>query len=150
MGGKIIRSKISIMIIMLQDLIHHKGFANAALLKAIRQHEMAAHDEELRKILHHILLANRFWLMLSLAQSFAVDEESRVPESLDVIASLYRETYEKEKEWISRIQEPDLARSLETPFIPGFSCSVAQALMQVCMHSHGHRAQCAARLRLLG
>ena len=30
------------------------------------------------------------------------------------------------------------------------SFSVAQALMQVCLHSHGHRAQCSMRLRLLG
>jgi hypothetical protein len=27
---------------------------------------------------------------------------------------------------------------------------VAQAYMQVCMHSHGHRSQCATRLRALG
>jgi uncharacterized damage-inducible protein DinB len=39
---------------------------------------------------------------------------------------------------------------LETPFIPGRSFSVAQALTQVCFHSHGHRAQCSMRLRLLG
>lgn len=49
---------------MLRDLIHHKGYANASLLKAIRQHEPAAQDPELRKLLHHITLANRFWLRL--------------------------------------------------------------------------------------
>ena len=30
------------------------------------------------------------------------------------------------------------------------NASVVQAMMQVCLHSHGHRAQCAVRLRLLG
>jgi len=52
--------------------------------------------------------------------------------------------------WISQIQEADLARKLETPFIPGCSFSVAEGMMQVCMHSQGHRSQCATRLRLLG
>jgi len=39
---------------------------------------------------------------------------------------------------------------VETPFLPGSHFSVAQALTQVCLHSQGHRAQCATRLRLLG
>jgi len=39
---------------------------------------------------------------------------------------------------------------LETPFIAGSSFSISEALIQVCMHSHGHRAQCATGLGLLG
>jgi len=138
------------MLAMLQDLIHHKGYANAALLKAIRQHVAAAQDPELRKLLHHIILANRFWLCLSRGLSFAVEEESRVPDSLAAIVAQYRETHAQEVEWLAHVQETELARLLETPFIPDQSYTVAQALMQVCLHSHGHRAQCASRLRLLG
>ena len=135
---------------MLQDLVYHKGYANAALLKAIRQHEPAAHDPELRKLLHHIILANRYWLCLSLGLPFTVEEESRVPDSLEAIAAQYRETHAQEVEWLAQVRELDLLRLLETPFIPGQSYTVAQALMQVCLHSHGHRTQCATRLRLLG
>jgi len=138
------------MIAMLPELIHHKGYANASLLKAVRRHEAAAQDPELLKMLHHIILANRFWLRLTLGLPFAVEEESRAPESLDAVAAQYRETHAEEMEWLARVQEPELARVLETPFIPDFSCSVAQAMMQVCLHSHGHRAQCATMLRLLG
>ncbi|HEU4387086.1 MAG TPA: DinB family protein [Blastocatellia bacterium] len=135
---------------MLQDLINHKGHANAALLKNIRNHETAARDAELRQMLHHILVANRFWLSLCLGLPFAVDEESRVPESLDEIVDRYRETHSREIEWVSQIRESDLNRAVETAFIPGHSYSVGQGLMQVCMHSHGHRAQCATRVRELG
>lgn len=138
------------MLAMLRDLIAHKGHANAALLNAILQHEKAARDDELRKLLHHILLANRFWFMLSLGRELALEKESQVPESLETITRQYRETHEQEFEWITRIQESDLARRLETPFIPGYTFSVAEGMMQVCLHSHGHRAQCATRLRLLG
>jgi len=35
----------AVMLTMLRDLIQHKGQANAALLKAIRQHDKAAQDE---------------------------------------------------------------------------------------------------------
>jgi uncharacterized damage-inducible protein DinB len=138
------------MLDLLHDLVRHKGYANAALLKAIRGHEPAAQDQELRKLLHHIILANRFWFSLSVARPFSRDEESRVPESLKAIAARYRETHAQELEWVSQLREPDLARTVETPFIAGHQFSVAQAAMQVCMHSHGHRAQCATRLRLLG
>jgi len=135
---------------ILRDLIRHKWHANAALFKAIGQHEPATNDAELLKLLHHILLANRFWFTLSLGKEFAVDRESQVPGSLAAIADHYQQTCAQELEWISQLPESDLARRLETAFIPGSSFSVAEAIMQVCMHSHGHRAQCATRLRLLG
>jgi uncharacterized damage-inducible protein DinB len=142
--------KVAGMLDLFHDLVQHKGYANASLLKAIHQHEPAAQDLELRKLLHHILLANRFWFSLSIDRPFSRDEESRLPESLEAIASRYRETHLQELEWITRLQEQDMARMLESPLIPGRRFSVEQAAMQVCMHSHGHRAQCAIRLRQLG
>jgi uncharacterized damage-inducible protein DinB len=142
--------KVPGMLAILQDLVRHKGYANAYLLRAIRQHEQAAQDQELRKLLHHIILADRFWLHLILGHPFAFEEESRLPDSLEAIAGQYRETHVRELEWLSQVREPDLTRMLETPSIPQRSFSIAQAMMQVCMHSHGHRAQCATRLRLLG
>ena len=135
---------------MLRDLIDHKWYANAALLKAIRQHEKAAQDEELRKLFHHILLANRFWLMLSLQRPFVGEKESKVPESLDALIADYQNTCAEEQEWLTQIKESDLERRLETRFIPGSSFSVAEAMMQVCMHSQGHRSQAATGLRSLG
>lgn len=135
---------------MFQDLVRHKVHANAALLKAIGEHAAAAHDAELRTLLHHVILANRFWFSLMRGVPFDPREESRVPDSLEEIAQLYRNTYTQELAWIVGIQDADLSRTIETPFIPGQTFSIEQALLQVCMHSHGHRAQCATRLRQLG
>jgi hypothetical protein len=50
--------RVCSMLAMLQDLVQHKGYANAVLLKAVRQHEKATQDQELRELLHHIILAN--------------------------------------------------------------------------------------------
>jgi uncharacterized damage-inducible protein DinB len=135
---------------MLQNLVRHKGYADASLLRAIRRNDRAAQDDELRRLLHHIILANRFWLTQVLSRPFVLEEESRVPESLEEVAGRYRETHVEELTWISEFDETDLARRLQSPFIPGGSCSVVEGMMQVCMHSHGHRSQCATRLRLLG
>lgn len=138
------------MLAMLKDLLLHKEYANHSLIKAIRQHEPATRDVELKKLLHHIILVNRYWLSLIQGLPFAVEEEARIPESLETIAALYRETHAQEGQWMAQLQEDDLARTLETPFIPGLRCSVAQTIMQVCLHTQGHRAQCATLFRSLG
>jgi uncharacterized damage-inducible protein DinB len=135
---------------MLQDLIRHKGYTDAALLRAIRQHGPAANDSELLRLLHHILLANRFWLALSMNRPFVLEEESRMPESLEAWATRYRETHNEELAWASALTDEDLARTVESSFFPGTVYTVAQGFTQVCMHSHGHRSQCATRLRQLG
>jgi uncharacterized damage-inducible protein DinB len=138
------------MLAILKDLVRHKVHANAALLQAISEHEPVASDVELRTLLHHVILANRFWFSLMRGDPFDSKEESRMPDSLAAIAQLYRNTHTQELDWIAGIQNADLARTIETPFIPGQTFSIEQTLLQVCLHSHGHRAQCATRLRQLG
>jgi hypothetical protein len=137
---ELIEERIPAMLEMLRDLVRHKGYANASMLRAIRQHETAAQDVELRGALHHILLANRFWLYLILDLPFDIEAESKIPESLDAIEDAYRNTYSQEVEWISRIGEAELGRSVVTTLSPGQHYSVAQGMMQVCMHTQGHRA----------
>ena len=138
------------MVEMLRDLIAHKGHANAGLLTAIRQHPRAASDPELWELLHHILLANRFWLLTVLGLPFAHEDEARFSPSFDALIQRYASTQAQEEMWLETATEGDLARMLEDALIPNGRCSVSQALMQVCLHSHGHRAQCAKLLRRHG
>jgi uncharacterized damage-inducible protein DinB len=138
------------MIALLRDLMQHKAHANAALLAAVARHDAAARDDQLRVLLHHILLANRFWVLTCLGQPFAAEEESRVPDSIDELAARCRATDAREAQWLGQATEDDLARAVESPLIPAKRYTVAEALMQVCLHSHGHRSQCAARLRAMG
>jgi uncharacterized damage-inducible protein DinB len=137
------------MLDLLRDLIAHKGHANAAWLKAIGQNAAAA-DPELRELLHHILLANRFWLLFILGLPFVADEEARPAPSFDALVRRYAGTQAQESAWLETATAADLERILKNPLIPNGACSVAQALLQVCLHSHGHRAQCATLLRRHG
>ena len=81
---------------------------------------------------------------------FVHDDEARPSESFDALVDRYAGTQAQEEAWLEAATEDDLARVLENALIPGGSCSVAQALVQACMHAHGHRAQCAKLLRRHG
>ena len=61
----------------LHDLVQHKNHANASLLNAISAHQQASTDAELRALLHHIIVTNRFWLSLFLDESFDLNRESK-------------------------------------------------------------------------
>jgi uncharacterized damage-inducible protein DinB len=138
------------MLEMLRDLVGHNGHANAALLGAVGQNRPAVSDVELVELLHHILLANRFWLVSVLGLPFNVERESERSGSFDVLIQRYSATHDQQAGWLSTATEGDLVRAIESALIPGGRCSVAHAFVQVCLHSHGHRAQCARLLRRHG
>jgi uncharacterized damage-inducible protein DinB len=135
---------------MIRDLLAHKEYANAALLGAIQQDERAAADPELLALLHHVLLANRFWFLTIAGRPFDPEAEGRPPSSLGALVEAYRATHAEERSWIASAGAEDLDRVLEGPLIPGGRCTVSQAWMQVSLHSLGHRAQCAQLLRRHG
>ncbi len=132
---------------MLRDLVAHKGHANASLLGVVQQSERAASDGDIIDLLHHVLVANRFWICAVRRVPFVPDQEVGTPRSCDALVEAYRRTQEEEAVWLNTATEADCTAMLEHPFIPGGQCSVAEAFVQVCMHSHGHRAQIAKLLR---
>ena len=138
------------MLQMLRELIAHKGHADAALLKAIRENAAASADPDVLDLLHHVLLANRFWLSAVLGVPFVFAHESRRSESIDGLVQRYAQSHAQEAAWLATANEADLERILKDALIPSGECSVAQAFMQVCLHSHGHRSQCAKLLRRHG
>lgn len=144
------RPYTTVMIRMFLDLFQHQAYADAAMINAIQQNETAVSDPDLLRLLHHVLVAHRFWIHLCQGLSFSADREKEVPDSLELIAALYRDTQAQEREWLARLNESDLTHMVESPFLPGRRIAVGEALMQVCLHSHAHRSQCAGRLRILG
>ena len=135
------------MLSLLRDLLAHKGHANAALLAAVRRSEAASLDIDLLELLHHILIANRFWICSVRQAPFLAADEAGVPRALASLGDAFRATHDEEIAWISAATEEDLAARLTDPRIPGGHCSVGEALTQVCLHSHAHRAQVARMLR---
>jgi uncharacterized damage-inducible protein DinB len=138
------------MLALFKELFRHQAYADALLLTAIRRHEVASKDQELRTLLHHVLVAHRFWLHLSQGLPFSVEAENVVPTTRDEIITGYKMTQAQENTWLRRLEESDLIRTVQSPYLPNRKVFVREGLMQVCLHSQGHRAQCAARLRKLG
>jgi uncharacterized damage-inducible protein DinB len=138
------------MLMMIDQLIEHKWWANKNLLRAIGQHAPATEDAELRKLLHHILVANRYWLLLTLGQPFVDEVEKRIPESHKDVVENFAATEKLEIAWLSSVSPSDLERPLQPRALPDITVTVAQAMLQISLHSHGHRSQCASRLRALG
>jgi uncharacterized damage-inducible protein DinB len=135
---------------LLRDLVAHKGHANRLMLDAIAQHQGARDDEAILALLHHILVANRFWFLTSVGEPFVREREMLPPASFDALVESYANLQEREETWIGGLSEADLERVLETPHIPGGSCTVAEGVTQVCLHTQGHRSQIAKMLRALG
>jgi uncharacterized damage-inducible protein DinB len=138
------------MLQMIRDLVAHKAHANTLLLNAVREHPAAASDAEIIGLLHHILVANRFWFLTICGEPFVLQRETADAASLDVLIELYAATQREEATWTARATDEDLERLLENAMIPGGRCTVAQGIVQVCMHSQGHRAQIAKMLRRHG
>ena len=138
------------MLELFRNLVAHKGFANAAMLKAVSENAAATSDREIIELLHHVLLANRFWALAILGVPFRAEDESRHSSSFADLVQRYSATQSQESMWVATATDVEFARKLRDPLIPGGECTVADALMQVCMHSHGHRAQCAKLLRRHG
>lgn len=139
------------MVSMIEELMRHKWWANAALLKAIEQFPPAAEDEELRKMLNHILFSNRFWLLTILGRPFDRESEMQLPANLAEVIARFQETEHLESQWLSQATDLDMERTLETRSSRlGVDVAVRTAILQICMHTQGHRPQCATRLRALG
>ena len=131
---------------MLSDLIAHKGYANAAMLCAIRhtrrpQTIRASRPPAARPSRQSLLAAVGAGTSLLEGRGAAargVSRRARRPLS---------RPQEQESGWIETATDAELTRTLHDPRIPGGACPVAHAILQVCLHSQGHRAQCATLLR---
>ncbi|MDQ3486810.1 MAG: hypothetical protein M3468_03635 [Acidobacteriota bacterium] len=115
------------MLQMIRDLMAHKEHANTLMLSAIREHPEASCDPELLELLHHILVSNRFWTLTCLGLPFDRAQETIVPATLDALIETYDVTQRQEETWMARATDAELARSIDSPLIPGTQCSVASA-----------------------
>jgi uncharacterized damage-inducible protein DinB len=138
------------MLPLLAELFDHQAWADATMLAAVRACPAAGEDEKLCQTLHPMVMVQRLLLALLLKRAFDMAEESKQPETLDALAARFRDTHPEERAFVQSLDEASLAARFEMPWAPGAKLTVAQALMQMVMHSQSHRGQCASRLRAAG
>ena len=140
------------MIPLLQSLWAHLTWADTSILRTASGQEAAFADEEVRKLLHHIVVVEQFFLSLFQGHPFDMERFRQPPGSLEETGRLFDEAHTDGATYLARLDDTELARTIEFP-VPAFKDfhpAVRDALMQVIMHSEHHRAQCAMRLRALG
>ncbi|HVN04386.1 MAG TPA: DinB family protein [Bryobacteraceae bacterium] len=138
------------MIPMFQSLTAHMAWADSTILEAVAAQEGAYADQDLRKILHHTVTVQRFFLSLFQAREFDFEREKQAPESIEGMQRVFAEAHADAAAYAARLDEDELSRKVSFPRMPEFHASIRDSLMQVLMHSEHHRAQCAMRLRELG
>jgi hypothetical protein len=137
------------MIAIIRELFHHQAHADASFLMAIQRYEMASKDRDVLSLIHDILIAHRFWVYLCQDLPFPVEAADTAPGTLDEIAALFPATQAREPAWMYQLEEVDLERIVESPYIPGREVNIGECLMQACLHSQWHRVPLAVRLRAL-
>jgi uncharacterized damage-inducible protein DinB len=135
---------------LLAELFNHQAWADATLLAAIRACPAALDDEKLRQALHHMITVQRAFLALFVKWPLDMNAELKPPDSLDVLASRFRDTHPAEIAFVKGLDPAALDRAIEPPWLPGAKLTLAQAMLQVLMHSQSHRGQCLSRLRAAG
>ncbi len=131
-------------------LFAHQEWADRALLDAVRAHPGAMDDEELLRLLHHVAVVQRAYLGILWGRPFDREKESQPAATFEALEERFREAHAAQADHLGRLEESELDRMVDVPMMRGMKFPVSHGLLQVVMHSQAHRAQCLARLRVLG
>jgi uncharacterized damage-inducible protein DinB len=137
------------MLALLKDLFAHQAWADASLLRSLRDHAPAWDDPEVRAVAHHILAVQRFFVLKARDLPFVPEVEGRVSDSLDELSKAFARTAAENGEWLASLTEEALSRTLQLPRL-NIDITTSEALTQAVMHSQGHRAQVLTAIRKHG
>ena len=138
------------MLPLIRDLVQHQAWADASLLQSIHAHRVARHDAILLDNLRHIVGVHRYFLSLFHHAPFNQQEAFAPGATIDELEEHFRHAHREQLEFVTGLTESALPRPMPMPSIEGQDPTLAQALLQVVMHSQNHRGQCLTRLRELG
>jgi len=138
---------------LLDDLIGHQAWADAALFDAIGRHAPARIDRVIRERLHHLHIVQRsfMWSLGDRATAFEFSAPEDFPEFQD-LERFARGSHAMVDAFMDTLTPERLAAPVQIPWFkdPPLTIRVDEAVTQCAMHSQWHRAQNATRLRELG
>ena len=133
----------------LKDLLSHQAWADAVFFRAWEA-SGTLEDKDLRTRTDHMVSVQEAFLQVLKGDAVAIAErplpafqelKARCEAGHQVLRALGR-----------GLDAESLAKSVRVPWFPDPPCviPVADALLQVCLHSQHHRGQCMARLKAIG
>src|SRR6185312_7821751 len=142
--------KDSLMLSFLRDLLAHAEWANAVFFHAWGK-SPARDNEEMRRRLDHLIGVQQGFLS-TLRGEPPGGPPSGPPSSFDDLKKWAPVCHAGLRDFVANLEDPGLARTVRIVWFPDPPCiiTVAEALVQVAMHSQHHRGQCMTRLKDFG
>jgi len=134
----------------LNDLLAHSEWANAVFFKAWARSPARDHDEMRTRVGHIVGVQHGFLSVLSGEQPGG--PPGGPPPTFDAVKARAISSHAGLREFAAGLNSESLARTVHIPWFPDPPCiiTIAQALVQVNLHSQHHRGQCMTRLKDFG
>jgi uncharacterized damage-inducible protein DinB len=138
------------MVPFLRDLLAHAEWANAVFFHAWGKSPARDH-EELRSRVAHILGVQQGFLSILRGEPQAAPPYGPPPPFEDLKART-EASHAGMRDFAAALRPEFLSATVRVPWFPEPPCviTVAEALVQVAMHTQHHRGQCMTRLRDFG
>jgi len=138
------------MLTFLRDLLAHAEWANAVFFHAWAKSPARDH-EEMRRRVGHIIGVQRGFLAILNGETPG-HPPSGPPPSFDELKARAETCHALLRDYAAKLQPEMLAQTVRVPWFPEPPCviTVAEALVQVAMHTQHHRGQCMTRLKDFG
>jgi len=132
---------------LLRDLLAHAEWANAIFFDAWG-HSAARDNEEMRRRVSHIIGVQQGFLSV-LSGETAAGPRPGPPDSFEELIVRARKAHDGLREYGASLATDRLTDVVTIPWFPDPPCTVtvAEAIVQVAMHSQHHRGQCMTRLK---
>jgi uncharacterized damage-inducible protein DinB len=131
----------------LRDLLAHAEWANAVFFHTWGKSPARDH-EELRRRVDHIITVQQAFLSVLRGEAPVMPADAP-PASFDELKARALTSHAGLRDLAAALKPEDLARTVRFTWFPDPPCviTVAEALVQVAMHTQHHRGQCMTRLR---
>ena len=138
------------MVSFLCDLLAHAEWANAVFFH-IWGKSPARDHEEMRKRILHLVAVQQGFLAVIRGETPQWQDEGPPPSFADLRTRAVT-SHAELSDFVAGLTAYDIAQTVRIPWFPDPPCevTVAEALIQVAMHSQHHRGQCMTRLKELG
>src|SRR5215471_343678 len=137
------------MVELIRDLYNYQEWADAEYWKAMEASPAAAQDEQILKTLNHLHQVQYGFLMICRGDQIDMNTP-RKPLPLDELKQFARRYHSEVKQYLDGLPEDRLKAAVNVPWFKELRANVLEATTQALLHTQGHRAQNATRLRELG
>jgi uncharacterized damage-inducible protein DinB len=138
------------MLLFLRDLLAHTEWANAVFFHAWAKSPARDH-EELRSRVAHILGVQEGFRSILRGEPPTMPPDGPPP-SFEDLKARAEASHAGLRDFAAALRPESLSTTVRVPWFPDPPCviTVAEALVQVAMHTQHHRGQCMTRLRDFG